>query len=180
MDGVPEADIGIGETVYQIQAEPFVAYLKRGKIYTIDGFRMLVLGGALSVDKSSRKPGKTWWEREYWTEQEKQELFSLLETDHTFDCVLSHTGPGHINRRLFDDGSSHSAKKFRDETAILNDRIHCIIRFREWWCGHWHRNLYYRDEETGLGYQYLYKQTKILERQGNRMMVHNEFGMTKR
>ena len=30
----PEVDIGIGQTVYQIQAEPFVAYLKRGKAYT--------------------------------------------------------------------------------------------------------------------------------------------------
>ena len=46
-----ETDIGIGETVYQIQDKPFVAYLKRGKTYTIDGFKFLVLGGALSLDK---------------------------------------------------------------------------------------------------------------------------------
>jgi hypothetical protein len=51
---VPEVDIGIGETVYQINAEPFVAYLKRGKVYTIDGIWFLVLGGALSETKTSK------------------------------------------------------------------------------------------------------------------------------
>ena len=47
MTNLPEVDIGIGETVYQIQAVPFVAYLKRGKTYNIDGIKFLVLGGAL-------------------------------------------------------------------------------------------------------------------------------------
>jgi hypothetical protein len=31
MSGLTETDIGIGGTVYQINADPFVAYLKRGK-----------------------------------------------------------------------------------------------------------------------------------------------------
>jgi 3-oxoacid CoA-transferase subunit A len=180
MRDIPEVDIGIGESVYQIQSEPFVAYLKRGKIYTIDGIKMLVLGGALSVDKNSREPGKTWWELEYWTEKEKQDVFNLLESDNTFDYVLSHTGPQHINQRLFDDGTLFYSAKFKDEVAILNDGIHKIIKFREWWCGHWHRNLYYYDKETNLGYQYLYKITKILDKKDNRMTVHNESGMTKR
>ena len=51
-----EVDIGIGETVYQIQSKPFVAYLKRGKANTIDGFNMLVLGGASSIAKERRVP----------------------------------------------------------------------------------------------------------------------------
>jgi len=33
ISGIPETDIGIGETVYQIRDIPFVAYLKRGKVY---------------------------------------------------------------------------------------------------------------------------------------------------
>jgi 3-oxoacid CoA-transferase subunit A len=179
MSGIPEVDIGIGEAVYQIQAEPFVAYLKRGKIYTIDGFKMLVLGGALSVDKSWRKPGKTWWECEYWSEQEKQDVYKLIETESSFDCVLSHTGPHHINKRLF-ESSRHYSEKYHDEVAYLNDDIHGRIQFREWWCGHWHRNLYYHDEETDRGYQYLYRKTKILDMQDNKIAVYNEFGMTAR
>jgi hypothetical protein len=67
---IPEADIGLGETVYRIS--PQVSYLKRGKIYTIDGFKFLVLGGALSIDLAYRIPGISWWAAEYWSEQEKR------------------------------------------------------------------------------------------------------------
>ena len=90
MSDLTEVDIGIGETVYQIQAEPFVAYLKRGKVYLINGIKFLVLGGALSIDKAYRKPNISWWEREYWSEKEKDDVFKLLETENTFDCILSH------------------------------------------------------------------------------------------
>jgi 3-oxoacid CoA-transferase subunit A len=180
MDDIPEVDIGIGETVYQIKDKPFVAYLKRGKIYTIDGIKMLVLGGALSIDKHRRKPNESWWEREYWSPEEKQNVFSLLETESCFDYVLSHTGPQHINQRLFDDGTSLYSAKFRDEVALLNDDIHKSIQFREWWCGHWHRDLYHYDEETNQGYQYLYKKTKILDKQDNKIVIYNEFGTTER
>jgi len=124
ISGLPEVDIGIGQTVCQIQAEPFVAYLKRGKVYTIDGFRILVLGGALSSDKGWRKPGKTWWEGEYWSESETNDVFKLIETDSIFDCVISHTGPHHINKRLFDNGISFHPAKFNDEVAFLNEDIH--------------------------------------------------------
>jgi hypothetical protein len=180
MSDIPETDIGIGETVYQIQAEPFVAYLKRGKIYTIDGFRILVLGGALSIDKDWRKPNISWWEREYWSLDEKQAVFELLETENVFDCVISHTGPHHINLKLFEDLMSGHSKKFKDEVAILNDEIESRIQFREWWFGHWHQNLYYYDKETDRGYQYLYKTTKILDRQDNKMVIHNEFDKPER
>ena len=179
MKDVPETDIGIGETVYQINAEPFVAYLKRGKVYTIDGIKFLVLGGALSVDKDIRKPNKTWWEKEYWTLQEERDVFKLLETENSFDCVISHTGPHHINRRLF-ECESLSTEKFFDEVAFLNGKIYNKIQFHEWWCGHWHQNRYYFDTETKHGYQYLYKVTKILEKTDNGLTVHNEYADVKR
>jgi hypothetical protein len=177
---VYEADIGIGELVYQIQASPFVAYLKRGKVYTIDNFKFLVLGGALSVDKCFRRPNISWWEREYWSDQEKQDVFKLLESDNVFDCVLSHTGPNHINKMLFEHSLSSYSEKFDDEVAFLNDQIHQKIQFCEWWCGHWHVNKYILDEKTNRGYQYLYKETKILDKPGGKITVYNEHGILKR
>jgi 3-oxoacid CoA-transferase subunit A len=180
MSNLTEADIGIGETVYPINATPFVAYLKRGKIYNIDGFKFLVLGGALSVDKDKRKAGISWWKEEYWPEKEKDDLFMLLESENSFDCVLSHTGPNHVNQRAFEWLMSDNPKKFKDEVSLLNDEIHKRIQFKEWWCGHWHQNLYYYDKETNKGYQYLYKTTKILDRVNNGIAVFNEYGMLKR
>jgi len=179
MSDVPQADIGIGETVYQINDKPFAAYLKRGKVYNIDGIKFLVLGGALSVDRASRKPNKTWWEKEYWTEQEELNLFKLLETENVFDCVISHTGPHHINKRLFESKTS-SKEKFFDDVALLNDEVYNHIKFREWWCGHWHQNRYYFDSETEHGYQYLYKATKILEKTNYGLTVHNEYSDVQR
>jgi len=179
MTNLSEVDIGIGEKVYQIYDNPFIAYLKRGKIYTIDGFKMLVLGGALSVDKEYQVKNNTWWENEYWSKQEEQDIFKLLETENTFDCVLSHTGPEHINKKIF--ALTYSMPmKVEDKVALLNDEIHKRIKFKEWWCGHLHRNQYYYDDENKCGYQYLYKSTKILEKAGTEMAVHNEFGMSKR
>ena len=177
IEQMPETDIGIGETVYKIHDDPLVAYLKRGKVYTIDGFKFLVLGGALSVDRMYRKPGKSWWEGEYWPEEEKRDLFTLLNTENSFDCVASHTGPHHINRKLFEHkGYAHD--KFFDEVAILNDEIHNRIQFRQWFCGHWHSDVCYYDTNGRRGYQYLYRTTKILDRQDKQMTVYSEYGMT--
>jgi 3-oxoacid CoA-transferase subunit A len=179
MDNLKETDIGIGETVYQIRKNPFVAYLKRGKIYTIDGFKCLVLGGALSVDKNAHIPKKTWWEEEYWSEQEKQDVLTLIKNDNIFDFVISHTGPERINNMIL-----HHSSAFRtavsDEVGELNDRIDAHIQCFGWFCGHLHRDVYYYDTNTRKGYQYLYRTTKILDKVDNQIIIYNEFGKTER
>jgi hypothetical protein len=165
MDDLEEADIGIGERVYKIHTNPFVAYLKRGKVYIIGGFKFLVLGGALSIDKYRRKPGISWWEKEYWTEDEQDDLFKLLRKNASFDFVLAHTGPNSINKKVF----RHDAimmDKFLDKVADLNDTIDDMISCRQWWCGHWHRDEYYHNEHKKRGYQYLYYDTMILDESG--------------
>ena len=180
MSNLPETDIGIGETVYKINDKPFTAYLKRGKVYNIDGIKFLVLGGALSIDKGRREPKKTWWEQEYWTEQEKKDVFKLLETDNAFNCVISHTGPHHINKMLFEDVWFISHEKFYDDVAFLNDKINEKIQFNEWLCGHWHEDEFHFDIEKKRGYQYLYRKTKILEKKDGKLSVYNGKGPAER
>jgi hypothetical protein len=156
---IPEVDIGLGETVYRIN--PMVFYLKRGKIYIIDGFKFLVLGGALSVDRAYRTPGISWWAAEYWSEQEKKDIFALLKKENTFDFVLSHTGPARINMVVFSNIMSN-LKKYGDQVAFLNAQIDDRITCKQWWCGHWHMDRYYYDETGKRGYQYLYRTVKVL------------------
>jgi len=129
-----EVDIGIGETVYLVKKKPFIAYLKRGKIYRIDGFKFLAMGDALSIDQESRIPGRSWWKEEYWTEAEEAELFKLLAADNEFDYVLTHTGPDNINLKLFESFFS-SSEKFTDKVAKLNDVVDSQIRCKSWFCG---------------------------------------------
>jgi len=164
-----ETDIGIGETVYQIQDKPFVAYLKRGKAYTIDGLKILVLGGAKSLDKKRRLPGITWWPNEYWTQEEQDGLFRLLETVNSFDLVISHTGPYKINKLVF---YFKQLNHFDDEVAFLNDKIDEKIQFREWLCGHWFSDDKYFDAVAKKKYQYFFDTTKIIELVGNRLMSY--------
>jgi 3-oxoacid CoA-transferase subunit A len=180
---VPEVDIGIGEKVLLVNnKDPFIAYLKRGKIYTIDGFRFLVLGGAFSIDKVYRLADRTWWAEEYWLQSEKRDLFRLLESEHSFDGVLSHTGPDHINKMVMRYLSVFSGTSYiiRDEVALLNDRIDENIQCPQWWCGHWHRDLYHHNDEIKRGYQYLYRTTKILDKLDDKMVVYSEYGETGR
>jgi hypothetical protein len=177
MNDVPEVDIGIGEKVLLVnKADPFVAYLKRGKVYDIDGFKFLVLGGALSIDRKTREPDGTWWPGEYWSEREERDVFKLLETQNTFDGVLSHTGPERVNRKLAWPFSPFPF--ILDNVARFNERVDDKVRCPDWWCGHWHRDLYLYNPEIKRGYQYLYRTTKILEKTGNGTEVYNEYKKT--
>jgi 3-oxoacid CoA-transferase subunit A len=183
MDNVTEIDIGIGEKVLLVNnKDPFIAYLKRGKVYNIDGIKFLALGGALSIDKGEQILNKTWWPKEYWDDQEKKDVFKLLQTDNIFDIVISHTGPHQINKELFPLQFStmgiQSFKTFDDEVSFLNDEIHERIEFKEWWCGHWHRDLYYYNIDKKRIYQYLYRTTKIIDKIEGKIIVYNEYAKT--
>jgi len=161
--GLPEVDIGIGENVVMVNKDkPFTAYLKRGKIYTIENHKFLVLGGALSIDKAYRTPGISWWEQEYWSNDEKAAIFHLLENDNNFDYVLSHTGPSRINRAINNIDTAYTPK-FKDEVSALNESIDEKITCKQWFCGHWHKDIYYFDNNVKKGYQYLYQQTALLD-----------------
>jgi hypothetical protein len=166
MTGLPEIDIGIGEKVLLVHEKPFVAYLKRGKVYTLNGFDFLVLGGALSIDRKFRKPGVSWWEGEYWSFDEKEAVMKLLKGRNHFDYVLSHTGPARINQLLFQNPDKAYFPKLFDDVAALNETIEGMIACKGWFCGHWHRDRFYYDEALKREYRYLYNSTAILKEDG--------------
>jgi hypothetical protein len=170
MANLSEVDIGIGEKVYQIYDNSFVAYLKRGKIYHIDGFKFLVLGGAYSIDVGRRTPGLSWWKEEYWSEKEKKSLFKLLKKENEFDFILSHTGPDSINRIILN--SVIETKWIIDNVAVLNDELCKKIKFKEWYCGHLHRDQYYFDSENKRGFQYLHRETRLLDKIEDKILVY--------
>ena len=156
-----ETDIGIEESVYLVKKKPFVAYLKRGRVYRIDGIKFLAMGGALSIDQEFRIPGRSWWKEEYWSAREEADLFKLLADDSSFDYVLAHTGPDSVNTKLFSNLFPGSAK-FTDEVAILNDTVDSRINCSGWFCGHWHYDRIYHDDKKMRSYQYLYRDVKLL------------------
>jgi len=175
---LPEIDIGIGENVIVVnEKNPFVAYLKRGKVYNIDDYKFLVLGGALSTDKYRRVEGRSWWKEEYWSDEEKKDLFSLLKKEKEFSFVVSHTGPESINWNLAVRGVPNGDSKMMDKVGELNEKINKIIKHRAWFCGHWHYDYLnkglFRDETADeKKYFYLYEQTLVLNK--NKLIVKKD------
>jgi Icc-related predicted phosphoesterase len=177
---LPEEDIGIGEKVIVVNKNnPFIAYLKRGKIYTIDSYKILVLGGALSIDKDRRIEGISWWKEEYWSDKEKKDLLKLLKSENEFDFVLSHTGPYKINYELACMGIPGRDKKMDDEVGELNEKVDKKIKHRGWFCGHWHYDYldasFLRDENRKeKKYFYLYNHTLLID--VNKLIIMKTWG----
>jgi hypothetical protein len=163
---LPELDIGIGEKVIMVKERaPFIAYLKRGVAYNIDGHKFLALGGALSIDKDSRIPGIGWWENEMWSEKEKKDIFKLLKKKNEFDYVLSHTGTTRSNQMV----KKWSLPPLFDEVDILNEKIDGCISCKGWFCGHMHRDKYIYDRNLKRFYRYLYRKTALMD--GDEILV---------
>jgi len=177
---LPEEDIGIGEKVIVVNKKnPFVAYLKGGKIYTIDGYKILVLGGALSADKDDRIEGESWWKEEYWSDTEKEKIFELLNKENKFDFVLSHTGPHNINKELASRGVPNRHAKMKDEVGKLNEEIDKKIEHRAWFCGHWHYDyldyILYKDKIIlKKKYLYIYNCTLLINE--NKLIICKSWG----
>ena len=84
-----------GGKVYVEEAYPNLIFAKDGEIYDIDDKKVMVIGGAYSVDKWYRlKMNYKWFEDEQISEEEKSFVEKQLEDNHwNIDVVLSHTLP---------------------------------------------------------------------------------------
>jgi len=162
-----EIDIGIGEKVIVVKNEnPFIAYLKRGKIFNIEGKKLLVLGGALSIDKDFRIPNFSWWKEEYWSKSEEKLLFKLLKKENCFDYILSHTGPSRVNENIFASRKRKLFPPIFDEVAAFNEKVDGLITCKQWFCGHLHVDKHYYCKNFMRGYQYLYRKTTLISDDG--------------
>ena len=56
-----------------------IFYLKRGESYNIEGKTFLVLGGALSDDKTHRKVHESWWPQAEWSNEERLKYIERIK-----------------------------------------------------------------------------------------------------
>ena len=131
-----EVDMFDGK-VYIEDNYPQLIFAKDGEIYNIDGNRVLVIGGAYSIDKYYRiRNGKQWFKNEQLNEEEKERILKNVQGEH-FDIVLSHTCPlkyeptevllPFVDQSRVDKGMEH----FLDE-------VEESIDYDKWYCGHYH------------------------------------------
>ena len=145
---ITEFDWLIDGKVYLEKEYPNIRYLMDGGVYSINGLKTLVIGGAYSVDKWYRiqraglneycnNPKKTgWFPDEQLT---KEEMYSIEDrySGKSFDLVLSHTCPLSWQPTdlflTFLDQSSVDASM-----EIWMDGFKDKINWGAWCLGHYH------------------------------------------
>ena len=126
-----------GGKVYVEDNYPYLIFSKDGEEYTIDGKKILVIGGAYSVDKEYRiMHGHKWFKDEQLTKEEMNIILEKVKGKH-FDIVLTHTCPYKYEpREVFMQGLNQS--KVDKSMEHFLDEIEENITYNKWYCGHYH------------------------------------------
>lgn len=143
--------------VYMEEEYPNIMYLIDGSTYMIDGYRILILGGAYSVDKEYRKlMGYSWFEDEQLSGSEMLEIQEQV-TGKSFDAVIAHTCPYSWRPTdLFLSGIDQS-KVDSSMEIWLDNLLSCKITYKTFICGHYHD-----DRQLAKGAYMLFQNVKQL------------------
>ena len=158
-----------GRIYYDIDF-PRIRYFFDYGIYTINGYRTLVMGGAYSVDKHYRLArGLHWFQNEQLTTQEQLMCRQLAHGQH-FDLVLTHTCP-------YDWRPTDLFLRGLDQSTVDNtmerffESFKDSITFDVWCFGHYHAD---RIERPGV--EMFYTEIENLEEIMTRWDKYQESG----
>lgn len=125
--------------VYYEENYPNILFGKDGEIYDFDGKKVIVIGGAYSVDKYQRLAyGYPW----YYDEQPSDEIKDFVEKqldkhNWNIDIILSHTSPiCYEPKEAFLPGLDQS--KVDKSTEMWLGSIEYKLNYKKWYCGHYH------------------------------------------
>lgn len=136
--------------VYQEPKYPNLHYFIDGETYHINGYRVLTIGGAYSVDKYYRlERGAIWHEDEQLSPIERRTIKLAVSGEH-FDFVLTHTAPicwepTDVFLSVIDQSTVDKS------TELWLDEIRQSITYKIWLFGHFHRD---RLERPGVQMMY--------------------------
>ena len=138
LNALPEIE-KYGSIVGQISKN--VCHLKRGYIYTINDLKFFCLGGGNSMDKERREKGVSWWGEELVNLREKRLAENNLAAHNwQVDYVLTHVAPRNIVQEFFPDFVENPSPRsqFYDPVELYLQKLFPKIRFKQWFCGHYH------------------------------------------
>ncbi len=128
-----------------------VLHLMRGQVFNIDGKIFFTMGGASSHDRgplvgnTEEVIGKYWWKEEIPSVEEMQEgLMNLQKHGGEVDYIITHCLPSDLQKR-------YSQGRYRRD--LLTDYLMYIkmkVKYRHWYCGHYHTDLDLVDDVTVL------------------------------
>jgi len=126
------------------RASENIFHLRRGEVYNIGWSTFFVMGGAHSIDKQLRTFGIDWWPQEIPSYSEWNYAIDNLEkVNYTVDNVLAHTMPSDIAKIYLSQnrtswGTSLREKDSEVEKAFQEVILQGLLKFNNWYCGHWH------------------------------------------
>jgi len=111
-----------------------IIQLMTGEVYEIEGKKIFVFGGALSIDQHLRLPGRSWWDKEIPSIVEFNNAISNLDKHNwKVDFVLTHTAP-YNEVESFTNGPMYKT----DPTTLMLQEIKDKLDFKHWAFGHFH------------------------------------------
>ena len=128
-----------GGIVWYEEDYPNLLFAKDGEIYDIEDIKHLGIVVAYSVDKKNRiARGYGWWENEQPSDEIKAYVESQIDK-HGFDVILSHTCP--LKYEPIEMFLSMIDQSTVDKsTEVWLDSIEERVKYKAWFCGHWHTN----------------------------------------
>jgi len=126
-----------GGKVFIEEEYPNLIFAKNGELYDIDNKKILVIGGAYSVDKNYRIIyGYPWFKNEQLRKEEMNNILNKYRGQH-IDIVLSHTCPlKYEPTEVFMKGIDQSDVDKSMEKFL--DKVEESIDYDKWYCGHYH------------------------------------------
>lgn len=123
--------------VYYEEEFPNLLFAKDGEIYNFNNQKVLVVGGAYSVDKELRQQfNYGWWPDEQPNEEIKEKVLKAIKNNKV-DIILSHTCPyKYLPYEVFLSGIDQS--KVDQSTELFLDNIENTVNYKKWYCGHYH------------------------------------------
>lgn len=116
------------------KVRPHVMYLENGEYFNICGHSLFAQGGAASIDKAYRKEGRSWWAAEIPSREELEHAAETMENlEFNVDIIVSHTAPNRMINRI-----DRFYPQYDTVTNFLNKFIYANTTWKQWFCGHFH------------------------------------------
>jgi predicted phosphodiesterase len=114
-----------------------VLHLMRGQVFNISGNKFFTFGGALSTDQIQRIEGRDWWKEEEASYKEIHDALSVLDKHNwEVDYVLTHAAPEKIVLNRI--SKIVNLYKLESSTERFLDEVYSNLKFKHWFCGHYH------------------------------------------
>jgi predicted phosphodiesterase len=114
-------------------------FIKDGTIEIVDGYKIMFIGGAASIDYMYRTEGVSWWRDEELSYEELENLIKIYEEEKP-DILITHECPEFFAKDVMiplvggiSDFKSRTRDALEEMYKIHSPKIHIF--------GHWHINL---------------------------------------